>query len=69
MLNRFYEAGRNQTNGDTLIFKSIEMFRIIILKAMVYNGVQIVRREKETRVYRPERMVVMGGLEPPTPAL
>jgi hypothetical protein len=61
VLNRFYAAGSNQTNGDTLIFKSIEMFRIIILKAMIYNGLQIIRREKETRVYRPERMVVMGG--------
>jgi hypothetical protein len=56
-------------NGDTLIFKSIEMFRIIILKAMVHKGVYILRREKKTRVYRPGRMVVMGGLEPPTPAL
>jgi len=38
-------------------------------KAMTYIGFLTAKARQECRSIKPVRMVVMGGLEPPTPAL
>jgi len=48
---------------------NIQLAEYSSIKAMTINGFLLARLEKKRCLNKPVRMVVMGGLEPPTPAL
>ena len=56
-------AGRKPDIGQSVSFDHSR------LNAMIINGFQSTRLERNGRLVRLWGMVVMGGLEPPTPAL
>jgi hypothetical protein len=52
-----------------LSIQDIQLAEYSSIKAMTINGFVRARLEKKRCLIKPVRMVVMGGLEPPTPAL